>query len=192
MKQLKEKEYEEFQQYLYNKAHGYIWTPDTLELICGSNDNEPEPIGRQILEMLGRVRNEHISHMTSDKHKKYVIRSLRKGETDLLKDFLYEAIFIPKGTESPARDIIEKPELRVYTDDFGTRKGLDGKTRELLTVVLLAALGGADRQVQAHVSGALKTGNTKEEVVCALVHAMPYMGFPRLFNALNVSADLLR
>ena len=59
MKQLKEKEYEEFQQYLYNKAHGYIWTPDTLELICGSNDNEPEPIGRQILEMLGRVRNEH-------------------------------------------------------------------------------------------------------------------------------------
>lgn len=77
MKQLKEKEYEEFQQYLYNKAHGYIWTPDTLELICGGNDNEPEPIGRQMLEMLGRVRNEHISHMTSDKHKKYVIRSLR-------------------------------------------------------------------------------------------------------------------
>lgn len=33
MKQLKEKEFEEFQQYLYNKAHGYIWTPDTLELI---------------------------------------------------------------------------------------------------------------------------------------------------------------
>lgn len=54
---------------------------------------------------------------------KYVIRSLRKGETDLLKDFLYEAIFIPKGAEPPARDIIEKPELRVYTDEFGTRKG---------------------------------------------------------------------
>lgn len=123
MKQLKEKEYEEFRQYLYNKAHGYIWTPDTLELICGGNDNEPERIGKQVLEMLGRVRNEHISHMTSDKHKKYVIRNLRKGETDLLKDFLYEAIFIPKGTELPERDITEKPELRVYTDDFGTRKG---------------------------------------------------------------------
>lgn len=113
MKQLKEKEYEEFQQYLYNKAHGYIWTPDTLELICGGNDNEPERIGRQLLEMMGRMRNEHISHMTSDKHKKYVIRSIRKGETELLKDFLYEAIFIPKGAEPPARDIIEKPELRV-------------------------------------------------------------------------------
>ena len=73
--------------------------------------------------MLGRVRNERISHMTSDKYKKYVIRSLRKCETNLLKDFLYEAIFIPKGAEPPARDIIEKPELRVYTDDFGIRKG---------------------------------------------------------------------
>ena len=123
MKQLKEKEYEEFQQYLYNKAHGYIWTPDTLELICGGNDNEPERIGRQLLEMMGRMRNEHISHMTSDKHKKYVIRSIRKGEIDLLKDFLFEAIFIPKGAEPPARDIIEKPKLRVYTDNFGTRKG---------------------------------------------------------------------
>ena len=123
MKQLKEKEYEEFQQYLYNKTHGYIWTPDTLELLCGGNDYEPERIGKQVLEMLCRVRNERISHITSDKHKKYVIRSLRKGATDLLKDFLYEAIFIPKGAERPARDIIEKPELRVYTDDFGTKKG---------------------------------------------------------------------
>ena len=38
-------------------------------------------------------------------------------------DFLYEAVFIPKGAEPPTRDIIEKPELRVYTDDFATRKG---------------------------------------------------------------------
>lgn len=75
--------------------------------------------------------------------------------------------------------------------DFMTRKGLDGKTRELLTVVLLAALGGAGVQVRSHVEGALKTGSTKEEVVCALVHAMPYMGFPRLFNALNCSKELL-
>lgn len=52
MKQLKEKEYEEFQQYLYNKAHGYIWTPDTLELICSGNNNDPERIGRQMLEMM--------------------------------------------------------------------------------------------------------------------------------------------
>lgn len=75
--------------------------------------------------------------------------------------------------------------------DFSTRAGLDGKTRELLTVVLLAALGGAEVQVKSHVCGALKVGNTKEEVVCALVHASGYMGIPRLFNALNACKDLL-
>ena len=75
--------------------------------------------------------------------------------------------------------------------DFHTRTGLDQKTRELLTVVLLAALGGAEVQVKSHAAGALKTGSTKEEVVCALVHASAYMGIPRLFNALNACRELL-
>ena len=51
------------------------------------------------------------------------IRKLKDSETDLLKDFLYEAIFIPEGAEPPEREIVEKPELRVYTDGFGTRRG---------------------------------------------------------------------
>ena len=76
--------------------------------------------------------------------------------------------------------------------DFNTRSGLDGKTRELLTVVLLAVLGGAELQVKSHVEGALRAGNTKEEVVCALVHAGGYMGIPRLFNALNACRELLQ
>ncbi len=59
----------------------------------------------------------------NDKQKKYIIRNMRKSETSLLKDFLYEAIFIPEGVEPPERDIVERPELRVYTDDFGSRKG---------------------------------------------------------------------
>lgn len=75
--------------------------------------------------------------------------------------------------------------------DFSTRKGLGAKDRELLTVVILAALGGAELQLRSHVAGALKAGNTAEEVVCALVHAMPYMGMPRLFNALNCAKELL-
>ena len=61
--------------------------------------------------------------MTGDTRRAYVIRPLRRDETGLLKDFLYEAIFVPEGMEPPGRDILEKPELRVYTDGFGTRKG---------------------------------------------------------------------
>ncbi|MBO7708875.1 MAG: GNAT family N-acetyltransferase [Lachnospiraceae bacterium] len=64
-----------------------------------------------------------ISHMTGDRHEEYMIRDLRENETDLLKAFLYEAIFVPEGTEPPPRDIVEKPELRVYTDGFGSGKG---------------------------------------------------------------------
>lgn len=75
--------------------------------------------------------------------------------------------------------------------DFSTRTGMDGKTRELLTVVMLAAMGGTQVQVKSHVFGALEVGNTKEEIVCALVHASGYMGIPRLFNALNACRDLL-
>ena len=47
-------------------------------------------------------------------------RELKKGEEELLKDFLYEAIFIPEGVEPPAREIIELPELRIYYEDFGS------------------------------------------------------------------------
>ena len=61
--------------------------------------------------------------MTGDTRRAYVIRPLRRDETGLLKDFLYEAIFVPEGMEPPDRDILEKPELRVYTDGFSTRKG---------------------------------------------------------------------
>lgn len=51
------------------------------------------------------------------------IRALRNDEIDLLKEFLYEAIFIPDGVTPPPKNIVEKPELRVYTDDFATRQG---------------------------------------------------------------------
>ena len=43
----------------------------------------------------------------ADIHNGVLIRKLRAGETALLKDFLYEAIFIPEGVEPPARDIVE-------------------------------------------------------------------------------------
>ena len=56
----------------------------------------------------------------ADIHNGVLIRKLRAGETALLKDFLYEAIFIPEGVEPPAREIVEQPELRLYYEDFGS------------------------------------------------------------------------
>ena len=48
------------------------------------------------------------------------LRNLREDETELLKDFLYEAIFVPEGIVPPDREIIEQPELKIYYEDFGT------------------------------------------------------------------------
>ena len=49
-----------------------------------------------------------------------VIREMKEEEIPLLKDFLYEAIFLPEGVEPPGRGIVEKPELLVYYDGFGS------------------------------------------------------------------------
>ena len=49
-------------------------------------------------------------------------RMLRADETELLKGFLYEAIFIPEGAEPPDRSIICRPELAPYYEDFGNGK----------------------------------------------------------------------
>ena len=47
------------------------------------------------------------------------IRKLRDDETELLKNFLYEAIYIPDGIQPPERSIIELPELSIYYENFG-------------------------------------------------------------------------
>ena len=51
-----------------------------------------------------------------------VLRELKYEETILLRDFLYEAIFIPEGMDPPPRDIIERTELKIYYEDFGSGK----------------------------------------------------------------------
>jgi 4-carboxymuconolactone decarboxylase len=68
--------------------------------------------------------------------------------------------------------------------DFYTRGGLDLKTRELLTLCIVSALGGAEGQVKAHVQGNRNVGNDKETMITAITHCLPYMGFPRTLNAL--------
>lgn len=51
----------------------------------------------------------------------YKIREIRESEYPILSDFLYEAIFIPKGVEKPPKSIIEQPQLQVYIADFGKK-----------------------------------------------------------------------
>ena len=52
----------------------------------------------------------------------YTIREIDTTEYPLLNNFLYEAIFVPEGVESPPKSIIDSPELQVYVSNFGTQK----------------------------------------------------------------------
>ena len=49
-----------------------------------------------------------------------IIRRLLDDETEVLKDFLYEAIFIPEGVAPLERSIINRPELALYYKNFGS------------------------------------------------------------------------
>ena len=83
----------------------------------------------------------------------YIIRKLNADEYDILKDFLYEAIFIPEGIPAPPKDIINKPELQVYISDFGRRKGdtalcaeADGKIVGAVWVRIMDDYGHIDNE----------------------------------------------
>jgi 4-carboxymuconolactone decarboxylase len=73
--------------------------------------------------------------------------------------------------------------------DFYTRGGLDVKTRELLMYCVLATLG-AEFQLKAHAKGSIKAGNTKKELVAAMVQCIGYIGFPKAINAINIIKEL--
>ncbi len=53
----------------------------------------------------------------------YKIRELKLEEAKVLDTFLYEAIYIPQGVASPSKEIINKPELQIHVEEFGSKNG---------------------------------------------------------------------
>lgn len=74
--------------------------------------------------------------------------------------------------------------------DFYTRDGLTDRQRELITFVFLASLGGCENQLRGHIQGNLNVGNTKKDLISAITVIMPYIGFPRTLNALNIVTEI--
>ena len=51
------------------------------------------------------------------------IREIRAEELGVLDEMLYEAVYQPEGCVPVSRDVIQIPEIKVYIDGFGNRKG---------------------------------------------------------------------
>jgi 4-carboxymuconolactone decarboxylase len=69
--------------------------------------------------------------------------------------------------------------------DYYTRNGLDIKTRELLTLSMLIALGGTEPQMKGHIQGNVNVGNNKATLLSVITQLLPYIGYPRILNALR-------
>ena len=72
----------------------------------------------EVISIMERLDPDH-----PEKLAKCRVRRFKDEEYPLLNDFLYDAIYIPDGAELPPRDIINSPELKVYTLHFGKLKG---------------------------------------------------------------------
>jgi 4-carboxymuconolactone decarboxylase len=84
------------------------------------------------------------------------------------------------------------PDLGRYVVEFAfgeiyRRPILDLRQRQLVTISALTTLGDAEPQLEVHVNAGLNVGLTAREVVEAILHCIPYTGFPRVLNAIFVA-----
>ena len=70
------------------------------------------------------------------------------------------------------------------------RDGIDLKTRSIVTVSMLVALGRM-HELKIHVRGALNNGVTKAELQEIFMHASVYCGFPAALDAFRTAAEVV-
>jgi len=84
------------------------------------------------------------------------------------------------------------PDLGKYVIEFAfgdiySRDTLSLKQRQLVTIASLTTQGGCEPQLEVHINAALNVGLTQNEIVEAIIHCIPYVGFPRVLNGVNVA-----
>jgi 4-carboxymuconolactone decarboxylase len=70
------------------------------------------------------------------------------------------------------------------------RDGLDLKTRSLLTLSMLTALGRS-HEIKGHVRGAINNGASTKEIQETLLHAAIYCGMPLAIDAFRSAHETL-
>lgn len=102
------------------------------------------------------------------------------------EEFVEKAFADASDFTLPLQDFISR-------NAWGTvwcRGGLDLKTRSLITVSMLTALGRA-HELKGHIRGALNNGASMEEIREVLLHAAIYCGVPLASDAFRVAQEVL-
>ena len=87
---------------------------------------------------------------------------------------------------APFQDLI----TRYAWGEVWSRPGLDRRTRSMLTVALLAALGH-ESELGLHIRAAVTNGVTREELAEVLLHTSVYAGVPAANSGLAVAQRVL-
>lgn len=120
------------------------------------------------------------------------IESNRKEKGREVQDTIFGKTNITKMIESTPKD---KAFINDFLSancfgDYYTRKVLDLKTRELLTLVYLISHGGLENQTRAHIQGNLNMGQTRESLLNIIAALIPYIGYLKALNAISVLDSL--
>ncbi len=84
------------------------------------------------------------------------------------------------------------PDLGRYVIEFAfgdiyKRQGISLQQKQLVTIASLATQGGCEPQLNVHINAALNVGLTRDDIVEAIIHCIPYTGFPKVLNAVFVA-----
>lgn len=74
--------------------------------------------------------------------------------------------------------------------DIYSRTSLTQQEQTMVTISTLVALG-TEPQLKLHINTGFTVGLTKEKIVGALIHCIPYIGFPRVLNALTLLKEVM-
>lgn len=70
------------------------------------------------------------------------------------------------------------------------RENLSLPEREMITITSLLTLGGCESQLEVHINGALNVGISPQKIVETFIQCIPYVGFPRVLNAIAVAKSV--
>lgn len=74
--------------------------------------------------------------------------------------------------------------------DIYSRDSLTQQEQTLVTISMLTALG-IERQLKLHIGVGFNVGLTQRQIVGALIHGIPYVGFPRVLNGLTLLQEVM-
>ena len=74
--------------------------------------------------------------------------------------------------------------------DFYTRDYLNYQERELVTFATLASYEDVAPQLSSHINANLALGNSKELLIEVIKNLVPYLGFPRSLNTINLIKNI--